>query len=261
MNSKKNTQKVLEIKNITKSFGSVIALNDVSFDIYKNEIVGLVGDNGAGKSTLIKIVAGVFQAASGSIWMNDRKMSFKSTLDARKVGIETVYQDLSLCDKLDVVSNLFMGRENCRKILGIDFLLEKEMEVYAADSLKKTGIDMPSLKEKVRFLSGGQRQCTAFVRATMWGSKIILLDEPYAALGVRETAKVLKVTENLVRTNENLSMIFISHNLQHVFSIVDRIVVLRHGEVVGIRERRKTDPDEIVGLITGSILISNSGRT
>jgi len=253
MNSKKSYTKILEIKNISKSFGAVVALNNVSFDLYENEIVGLVGDNGAGKTTLIKIISGVFPADSGEIRMNGKKVYFKSTLDARKAGIETVYQDLSLCDKLDVVSNLFLGRERCRKILGIDFLIEKEMEVYAANSLSKTGIDIPSLKEKVRFLSGGQRQCTAFVRATMWGSKIILLDEPYAALGVRETAKVLKVTENLIRTNKNLSMIFISHNLQHVFSIVDRIVVLRHGEVIGIKVKKEINPDEIVGMITGAI--------
>jgi ABC-type sugar transport system ATPase subunit len=253
MNSQNSFKKVLEIKNISKSFGAVVALDNVSLDLYKNEIVGLVGDNGAGKTTLIKIISGVYPADSGQVWMNGKRMYFKSTLDARKAGIETVYQDLSLCDKLDVVSNLFLGRERCKKILGIDFLIEKEMEAFASKSLQKTGIDIPSLKEKVRFLSGGQRQCAAFVRATMWGSKIILLDEPYAALGVRETAKVLKVTENLIRTDENLSMIFISHNLQHVFSIADRIVVLRHGKAVGIKEKRKTNPDEIVGLITGAV--------
>lgn len=253
MNNKKLSKKVLEIKNISKRFGAVVALNDVSFDLYENEIVGLVGDNGAGKTTLIKIISGVFPSDSGEIWMDKGKVSFRSTMDARKTGIETVYQDLSLCDKLDVVSNLFLGRERCRKIFGIDFLIEKEMKVHAANSLRETGIDMPSLKEKVRFLSGGQRQCIAFLRAAMWGSKIVLLDEPYAALGIRETAKVLKITENLVRTNKNLSMVFISHNLQHVFSIVDRIVVLRHGKVVGIKNKQETNPNEIVGLITGSI--------
>ena len=254
MNNKNFSKKiVLELRNISKRFGNVVALSNVTISLNENEILGLVGDNGAGKSTLIKIISGVFHADSGEIWLEGRKKIFKSTMDARKNGIETVYQDLSLCDKLDVVSNMFLGQEICKKILGIDFLLEKKMGVLAGNSLKKTGINMPSLREKVEFLSGGQRQCTAFVRAIMWGSQIILLDEPYAALGVRETAKVLKVTKNLIKSNKNLSMIFISHNLEHVFGIVDKIVVLRHGEVVGIKNKQETNTNEIVELITGAI--------
>jgi D-xylose transport system ATP-binding protein len=252
-----NKKIVLKVENISKSFGSVQALKDVSFDIFDDEIVGLVGDNGAGKSTLIKILSGNFPPDEGSIFLEGNKVNFKSPIEARKMGIETVYQDLSLCENLDSISNLFIGREVCKNIIGFNILQKKTMEKRTLDAMAKIDINIPSVKERVEFLSGGQRQAVSLGRFVAWGQKMALLDEPTAALGVRETRKVLDLITK-TRVEKKISIILISHNLQQVFEIVDRIIVLRLGQIIGVRERRSTTADEIVSLITGSVFVNNN---
>ena len=255
MDSLNKNRVILRVEGVTKYFGSVMALNNVNLEVYEDEVVGLVGDNGAGKSTLIKIISGNFPPDKGEIYLEGRKVSFKSPVEARQMGIETVYQDLSLCENLDSVSNLFIGRELSRNIVGFKVLQKREMERKTIEVLESIGINIPSVRDKVEYLSGGERQAVALGRFVAWGKKLILLDEPTAALGIRETRKALDLVAK-VRKEKGVSMIFISHNLQHVFEVVDRIIVLRHGEVVGIREKKLTTPDEIVSFITGAIFIN-----
>jgi D-xylose transport system ATP-binding protein len=250
---------ILEIRGVSKNFGSVVALNNVSFEVYENEIVGLVGDNGAGKSTLIKIISGNFPSDSGEIYLEGKRVNFKSPEEARCEGIETVYQDLSLCENLDSISNLFVGREIFKDFFGFKILQKKEMEKKTIEVLNEIGIEIPSVKENVAYLSGGQRQAVSLGRFVAWSKKLVLLDEPTAALGVRETRKALDLIKR-IKNERKISVILISHNLQQIFEIVDRIIVLRHGEVVGIREKEKTSPDEIVSLITGAIFIRDEKR-
>jgi ABC-type sugar transport system ATPase subunit len=258
MNDPAQKNIVLKAEGITKYFGSVVALQDVNIEVYEDEVVGLVGDNGAGKSTLIKILSGNFPPDAGTIWLEGKQMEFKSPSDARRLGIETVYQDLALCEELDAVSNLFIGRELQHRVLGINVLQKKEMEKMAVEIFARIGTNFPSVREKVFCMSGGQRQAVALGRFIAWGEKLILLDEPTAALGVRETGHVLELVAK-TRKEKGVSMILISHNLQHVFQIADRIIVMRHGAVVGTRERKNTTPDEIVSMITGSILVHAEG--
>jgi D-xylose transport system ATP-binding protein len=244
---------LLRIENVTKRFGSVTALQNVTFEMYANEVVGLVGDNGAGKSTLIKIISGNFPPDEGSMYFEGKQVHFHSPSDARQLGIETVYQDLSICDNLDSTANIFIGRELTRGLPWLGLLDSRKMTNKAADVLGKVGISLPSAGERVEYLSGGQRQAVALGRFVAWGNKLALLDEPTAAVGVRETRHVLDLIKSTKKTD--IGIILISHNLQQVFEVVDRIIVLHHGEVVGIREKAKTDPDEIVSLITGSIFV------
>jgi D-xylose transport system ATP-binding protein len=246
---------VLRARGIAKSFGSVVALNGVDMEVGEDEIVGLVGDNGAGKSTFIKILSGNFPPDRGEIEFDGRRVRFGGPADARRAGIETVYQDLSLCPNLDSTSNFFIGRELYRSVLGFKILRVGEMERQAQRVVDLMGIDLPSVREKVEFLSGGQRQAISLARFLEWGRRLILLDEPTAALGVRETAEVLDLIARMHR-ERHVAMILISHNLQHVFRIADRIVVLRHGRVAGSRRTSETTPDEIVGLITGASLMA-----
>ena len=247
---------ILRATGIVKAFGSVVALNGVDLEVCENEIVGLVGDNGAGKSTLIKILSGNFPPDRGEVELDGQAVRFHSPADARAAGIETVYQDLSLCPNLDSTANLFIGRELHRNVLGIKILRKRDMERQAVELVRSMGIDLPSVREKVEFLSGGQRQAVSLARFVAWGQRLILLDEPTAALGVRETGKALDLIAGLHR-DKRISMVFISHNLQHVFRIADRIVVLRHGEIAGARMTAATTADEIVSLITGAALMVN----
>jgi D-xylose transport system ATP-binding protein len=247
---------LLRVRNVVKAFGGVVALNGASLDVRADEIVGLVGDNGAGKSTLIKILSGNFLPDRGQIELDGRPMRFTSPADAREAGIETVYQDLSLCPNLDTTANFFIGRELYRNVLGLRVMRKREMEAEARRLVEQLGIDLPSVRTRVDYLSGGQRQAVSLARFVAWGRKLILLDEPTAALGVRETAKALDLIAQIHR-DKHVSMVLISHNLQHVFRIADRIVVLRHGEVVGTRVTSETEPDEIVSLITGAALMSS----
>ena len=201
MGDRESRKTILAVHNISKSFGSVEALNDVNFEIFENEVVGIVGDNGAGKSTLIKIISGNFPPDKGGIFFEGKQTAFKSPMDARKLGIETVYQDLSVCNNLDSVSNLFIGRELYKNILGFEILDKKNMEKKAIEVLGKVGIEIPSVREKVEYLSGGQRQAVALSRFVAWGKKLALLDEPTAALGVRETRQVLNLINSIRNKN------------------------------------------------------------
>ncbi|MHB1275634.1 MAG: ATP-binding cassette domain-containing protein [Candidatus Humimicrobiaceae bacterium] len=249
---------LLKIEHISKNFGSVTALKDINFKIYENEIVAIVGDNGAGKSTLIKIISGNFSPDNGEIFFDGKKIILKSPSDARKLGIETVYQDLSICNNLDSVANLYIGREIYKNILGLRVLNIREMKAKALRTLGSVGINIPSVDEKVEYLSGGQRQAVILARFLEWGKRLILLDEPTAALGVRETKQVLELVRKTKAERKEASFVLISHNLQQVFEIADRIIVLRLGKVIGIRETLKTNSDEIVSLITGSIFINSN---
>lgn len=242
---------LLKLDSISKSFGAVRALQNVDLELGYNEVLAVVGDNGAGKSTLMKIISGAILADSGNIHFDGRKASIKNPQDSVALGIQMCYQDLALINCLDIQNNLFMGREIVRKLLGIfNFLDRKKMRHLSNQHLKSLSINIPYLREKVGNLSGGQRQVIAISRAVYWGKKLIILDEPTAALGVQESKKVL----NLIRTlkDKDMAVIIISHNLHHVFSVADRVMVLRRGENAGDRIIKETDGDEVVKMITGA---------
>jgi ABC-type sugar transport system ATPase subunit len=241
---------LLQAKGISKSFGGVRALQKVDLDARFNEILAVVGDNGAGKSTLMKIISGALLPDEGQIIFEGKEVSIKSPRDAADLGIQMGYQDLALVDTLDVATNIFLGREICTRLFGfIDILHLNRMRADSINHLRDLGIDLKDVRKKVKNLSGGQRQVIAISRAVYWGKKLIILDEPTAALGVREAGKVNELIRSL--TGKNISVIVISHNLQHVFSIADRVVILRHGMKAGERIIKETDVDEVVKLITG----------
>ncbi len=222
--------------------------------------MGLVGDNGAGKSTLIKILSGNFPPDSGHIYFEGNEVTFNNPLDARKLGIETVYQDLSICDNLDASANLFIGREIYKRFLGLSILNISEMRKKTREILDNVGINIQSVDEKVRYMSGGQRQAISLGRFLAWGKRLILLDEPTAALGVRETRKVMELIKRTKDERKRASIILISHNLQQVFELVDRIIVLRHGQIIGIKNKEETNTDEIVSMITGAIFVTQNNK-
>ncbi len=241
----------LALRGISKRYGSIIALDHVDFEVYAGEVVALVGDNGAGKSTLVKTIAGAHQADAGEILFDGQPVTIDSPHAASALGIATVYQDLALCDNLDIVANLYLGRERKRVIVpGIGrFLSENAMEREARRVLESLSVTLPSLRRPVATLSGGQRQSVAVSRAVLWGSNVVLLDEPTAALGVEQTAMVQQL---ILRLRERgLAVVVISHNLVDVFQVADRIVVLRLGRRVGSFIRAETDPEQVVGAITG----------
>ena len=237
----------LSLKDIRKSFGGVTAIQNFSLDLYPGEIVALVGDNGAGKSTLIKIVSGVHRPTSGDIALDGASVSFLDASAARSNGIEVVYQDLALADEQPVYMNMFLGRELTRKPFG---LLDKtRMRSETQSLVDQLDVRIPSASSTIRDLSGGQRQGIAIARATHWARKLILLDEPTAALGVAETAKVEELVASL--KERNLAILIISHSLDQVFRLSDRICVLRRGEQIGVRKTAETDKNEIIAMITG----------
>ena len=250
-----SSKEILRVEGVAKAFGSVVALNGVSFSVYENEIVGLLGDNGAGKSTLVKVISGNFPPDRGAIYLDGQPVAFGSPVEARRAGIETVYQDLAMCENLDSAANFFIGRELCRNILGFPVLNRREMESRTAASIHELGIDLPSIRVKVGSLSGGQRQALALARIMAWKRQLILLDEPTAALGVREGRRALELIQRIGKA-PGLATVVIAHNLQQVFQVADRVVVLRHGEVAGIREIASTTADEVVSLITGAGSVS-----
>ena len=244
---------ILEVKNIKKHFGGVVALKGVDFKLYEGEILGIVGDNGAGKSTLIKIISGVYKKDSGEIYYNGKKVEINNPMDAKMLNIETVYQDLALVDELDVSANIFLGREETYlgrlgKVFGL--LNYNKMYIDSFKLLRKLKVDVLDLYKRVRYLSGGQRQAIALSKSVFWGKKIIILDEPTAALGVKESRSALDLIKTL--KEHGMSVIIISHNLQHIFNVVDRIMVLRRGEKVGIRNKHEITASEIVSMITGA---------
>ncbi len=242
---------LLEVKNITKRFGGLIAVDNVSLGVNAGEVVAILGDNGAGKSTLIKVISGVYNADQGSIFFQDKLTKIDNPMDAIGIGIETIYQDLALAENLNVYSNIFLGREKLKKALGILNVLDHDYMFNESEKvLKKLEIKIPSLKNKISNLSGGQRQAVAISRSIYWDAKFLIMDEPTAALGVEQQKQVLKLINSL--KNHGLGIIIISHQIHDVFEVADRIIVMRRGLKVGERITRNTNPDEIVGLIVGS---------
>jgi D-xylose transport system ATP-binding protein len=236
---------LLELRGVYKSFGSVQALTDVDFEVRAGEVMALVGDNGAGKSTLIKCVAGIHPMDEGEILYDGRPVSIHSPRDAAKLGIEIVYQDLALCDNLDVVQNMYLGREANH----FQILEESPMEARTRETLASLRVTtIKSIRQAVATLSGGQRQSVAVARAVMWNSRLVILDEPTAALGVAQTEQVLALVNRLAE--QGLAVALISHNLHDVFETATRITVLRLGRNVGVFERASTTQQQVVEAIT-----------
>jgi D-xylose transport system ATP-binding protein len=239
----------LELRGVSKSFGSVQALTEVDFEVRDGEVMALVGDNGAGKSTLIKSVAGIHPFDSGEVLFDGEPVSIHGPKDAARLGIEVVYQDLALCDNLDVVQNMYLGREAHDVFRR---LREPEMERRTGETLATLAVTtIRSTRQAVATLSGGQRQSVAVARAVMWNSRVVILDEPTAALGVAQTRQVLELVKRL--GEQGLAVVIISHNLHDVFEVANRITVLRLGRNVGVYEREKTTQQEIVSAITAGV--------
>ncbi len=239
---------LIDVRDVSKAFGHVQALDGVDLEVRAGEVLALVGDNGAGKSTLVKILSGVEQPDAGEILIGGAAATLNTPADAQRYGIATVYQDLALVDPRSVAANIYLGREPRRLGILIDY---PRMHAEARDVLKLLRITIPSVTARVRELSGGQRQAVAIARALARNSALLILDEPTAALGVEQTANVTHLIADLRAHGK--SVVIISHNLEHVFEVADRITVLRHGRRVRSLERRDTSREEIVGLITGAI--------
>ncbi len=237
----------LRMHGISKSFGAVRALFKVDFEVYAGEVVGMVGDNGAGKSTLIKVISGVGPADEGEIFLEGKQVHISNPQAANNLGIETVYQDLALCDNLDVVANLFLGREDRSFLRSLN---EIEMEKQTLNVLHTLNVKLPSTRTAVASLSGGQRQSVAVAKSILRKAKVVLLDEPTAALGVAQTRQVLNLIRRL--RDQGLAVVVISHNLADVFEVVDRVIVLRLGRRVGTFDIKTTTPEQIVASITGA---------
>ncbi|MGD0173515.1 MAG: ATP-binding cassette domain-containing protein [Anaerolineales bacterium] len=302
---------ILRAVNLTKKFGGLVAVDNVSFDVSPGEVIGLVGDNGAGKSTFIKMISGVFQPDGGEIFFDGKKVNFVVPRDARDQGIETIYQDLALAENLDVGANIFLGREIKKKsisefisrilfgvllslplavlfgwtayqfykwpgllvgmlaglgsgsVLGWLFACttqlvdRRKMAAESAGALKRLDIEIPSLTQQVRNLSGGQRQSVAIARSIYWNARMMIMDEPTAALGVSEQRKVLTLVRTLA--SQGVPVIIISHNMQDVFAVADRIVIMRRGKKVGEQIAAKTTPDKIVSLMVGAETVHKMG--
>lgn len=250
---KPSAKPVLQARNISKRFGNVTALEHVDFELYPDEILALVGDNGAGKSTLIKILSGAYQPDDGEILIDGQRVTFASPMDARRMGIETVYQDLALAPALDIASNLFLGREERRPgpFGAILRSLDKgRMRREAAEHMASLKIGIRSMRQPVETLSGGQRQGVAVARAVSWGKRVVIMDEPTAALGVKESGMVLELIRAVKA--RGVPVILISHNLPHVFDVADRIQVMRLGRRAGIARPREQTMDDVVALMTGA---------
>jgi D-xylose transport system ATP-binding protein len=240
---------LLTIDAITKNYGAIEALRGVSFSIGKGEVIALLGDNGAGKSTLVKIISGGLDATAGRLIYEGKDVVFTSPAHAKAAGIETVYQDLSLCTNVDVVANFFMGREIVKKVMGIPILQEREMERVVAKALADAGTRIPSLRTNVEHLSGGQRQAIELNRFVHWGGKLVLLDEPFAALGVEQTRRGLEMIRRIAA--QGIAVVIITHIMSQAFQVAHRMVVIRQGVVAGDVKTSETTADEIIRMITG----------
>ena len=243
---------ILETRGLTKHYGGVHALQDANFILRKGEHVAIMGDNGAGKSTFVRQITGVEQRTRGDIIFDGQHVQFDGPLDAREAGIETVFQTLALADDLDVPDNLFLGREKTwANWLGPFRLLDyKAMRADTKAGLERTGVKIPNIRNTIRNMSGGQRQCVAIARTATFHSKLTIMDEPTAALGVQETAQV----ENIIRTLKDSGepLILVSHNMRQVMDLVDRIVVFRRGRIVASLPKTETDGEDVVAYITGA---------
>jgi len=240
---------LLDLSGVSKRFGAVQALTDVDFEAHAGRVTALVGDNGAGKSTLVKIISGIISMDSGEYRFEGRPVHVSSPQAATALGIATVYQDLALSDNLDVVANLFLGRE---RLSGSKLLNETSMEQQASGVLKRLSVRIPSVRTQVASLSGGQRQSVAIARSMLGEPKLVVLDEPTAALGVAQTAQVLQLIRTL--REQGLGVVVISHNLADVFEVADDLTVLRLGRQVGVLEAKRTNSEEVVAAITGANL-------
>ena len=243
---------LLVVEHLSKEFGAVKALQDVSFSVSAGEVVGLVGDNGAGKSTLVTIVAGVQHPTSGHVFLDGKPLDVATPAEARDAGIETVYQELALIEMFDMATNFFLGREilqkGIRRRLGV--LNRRDMRRRAREKVGEIPAKFPNLDAAVETMSGGQRQIVALAKAAFWGGRLLLLDEPTAALGVQESAGVLDMINELA--GEDRAMIVIAHNLQHIWSVCTRILVLRRGHLVADLDKAATTAEEVVAYITGA---------
>ena len=247
---------VLELHGVSKRFGAVQALFEVDFHVSNGEVMALVGDNGAGKSTLIKCIAGIYPFDAGEVRFDGETVHIHGPKDAARLGIEVVYQDLALCDNLDVVENMYLGRE---LVDGARRLNEATMEARAQDTLRGLSVTtLSSVRQTVAGLSGGQRQSVAVAKAVMWNSKLVILDEPTAALGVAQTRQVLELVKRL--GEQGLAVILISHNLHDVFEVADSITVLRLGQNVAEFKRTETNQQQVVEAITAGKLSKVPGQ-
>jgi len=239
------TTAVLSLRGVNKSFGPVHVLKDVDLDVYAGKVTALVGDNGAGKSTLIKCIAGIYNPEAGDFFFEGNKVSISGPRDATTLGIEIVYQDLALCDYLDIVHNMFLGREQKRGPV----LNESSMEALARKTLDGLSVrTVKSIRQTVASLSGGQRQTVAIARAVLWNSKVVILDEPTAALGVAQTEQVLNLVRRLA--DNGLAVVLISHNLNDVFEVADNIAALYLGKLAAQVDKKDVEPRQVVELIT-----------
>lgn len=248
---------LVEMRDIRKRYGGVHALQGADLTIYPGEIHGLLGDNAAGKSTLIKILSGAVIRDSGDILFDGKPAHISNPRDAKALGVETVYQDLALSDNLDISSNLFLGREICYG--GLPVLNIRRMEKEAASLLSRLKINIPNIKQRVHNMSGGQRQCVAIARAVYFNARVIILDEPTAALGVHETEKVFDLVREM--REQGHSVLMISHNLNHVFELCDRVTVMKTGRVAGTRHISETDKEDVVTMIMTGAPSSRTGTT
>ena len=245
------SEAILTATGVSKHFGGLIAVDEVDFDVYPGEVVALLGDNGAGKSTLIKCISGVYRPEQGKVVFNGEDITHHAPADIRSRGIETIYQDLALAENLDVGANVFLGKEKTRRLFGlIPVTDDNYMRQEASDALEELDIHIPSLKQKLVNLSGGQRQAVAITRAMYWNAQLVIMDEPTAALGVPEQRKVLALIRSL--REQNIPVILISHTMHDVMAVADRMVVMRRGRVVANIPRAEASEEIIVRHIVGS---------
>src|SRR5256886_13363713 len=248
---KADVQPILQVKEIYKRFGGLVAVDHVSLDIYPGEVIGLLEDKGAGKSTHIKMIYGAYKPDDGHILLDGQVVSFATPLEARRRGIETIYQDLALCENLDASANIFLGREKMRHQLGIFSVLDRSFMLRESRQvLDQLDIRIPELRNPIRQLAGGQRQAVSIARAVYWNASLMIMDEPTAALGVPEQLKVLELIRTL-RT-QGVPVLLISHNMQDVFAVADRVIVMRRGSKAGEVRISETNENEVVGLMVGA---------
>jgi ABC-type sugar transport system ATPase subunit len=241
---------LLQARSIAKHFGALQALTDVDLDIHAGEVLAILGDNGAGKSTFIKILSGAYEASDGTLLLDGAPVRFASPQDAADAGIATIFQELALSENLSIAENVFLGRELVQRVLGLPFLRRREMKQRVAELLRDLEAHITDAEAAVGSLSGGQRQAVAISRALNLNARLVIMDEPTAALAVAETRKVLQLIRRLAGGGR--AVILISHNMHDVFEVADRIVVFRRGRKIAERPRSATDPEEVVSFITGA---------
>jgi simple sugar transport system ATP-binding protein len=245
---------LVEMKGISKTFGAVKALQNVNFEVMPAEIVGLVGDNAAGKSTLMKVLSGAYIADQGEIWMDGKKVHISDPVDSRKLGIEMLYQNFALAGNINIYQNIFLGRELTKDYLGGVFKIldKKTMATRSVDLISRLKIDIHQVTKRVKELSGGQQQSVAIARVIAFNARLIIMDEPTANLGIKEVGRLLDLIRRL--KEEGISIIFISHRMDDIFSVGDRVIVLKRGKRVGMRQIRDSSPKEVVRLIVAGEL-------